>query len=680
MRLLSLEVSNFRQFHGSHHVDLATNDKTNVVVIHGENGAGKTTILNAFKWCFYGETDFDTRNENLLNEQALAEAETSTSLEMVVKVEFEHEGMRHSAKRTALFKKTGAMTYEEVGDSVFALTWTDTGGAHQKSQKSEIHMNQILPEKMQPYFFFNGERIEKLAGMNAADEVQGAIKNLMGLEIVERARAHVTGPVLSRLRKEMKDTSTKELADAIENEGLMGEKIQDTRNRISQIDKNVAQYKDEVQEINRRLESIAGISAKQSERLQLEQDILDLNERLRQLKKQRLEFVSAYGGLAFAGRFIDSATTILEDKRQKGELPFKVKEQFITDLLEKEKCICDRELLEGTPAHTAVNAFRRSTTSADIEDAFIETSGALVQMARARNEIFSKLTAFQTDEANINSDIASKIDRIEVLSNEIGQNRDSEDIAKLENRRGELNNLQNAASEEKGRHQGELKDWESRLGELTKERERLSAQSEKNQNATKRFALAEEVKRVLDAFYAALANKVRTELSSTVDDTFRRIMRKQYWAEIDGNYTLQIFKEIGGEKQLVYEKSTGESQITSLSFIASIVQIAKSKAGSRQNFVGGVFPIVMDSPFGALDPDYRKKVAEFIPQLADQVIVLVSKSQWSKEVEDQVRPRMAHEYTLRYFTPRVTDGTDLNKAHASERFEHTNIEEGHHVG
>lgn len=660
-------------------MDLATNDKTNVVVIHGENGAGKTTILNAFKWCFYGETDFDTRNENLLNEQALAEAETSSSLEMVVKVEFEHEGMRHSAKRTALFKKSGAMTYEEVGDSVFALTWTDTSGAHQKSQKSEIHMNQILPEKMQPYFFFNGERIEKLARANAADEVKAAVKNLMGLEIVERAISHVSGPVLARLRKEMKDNSPKELQDVIENESILEEKISELRIRISQIDKNVIQYKAEIQAINRKLESNQAVAAKQNERAQLEKDVAELEERLLQLKKQRFEYISSYGGLAFAGGFIATASKILEESRQKGELPFKVKEQFITDLLEKGKCICDRDLSHGTPAYDAVNVFRQATTSHDVETAFIETSGTLIHLERSREAMFGKLTGFQKDEASINAERSSRLDRIAVLGSEIGQNRDSEDIPKLENKRGEFTTRITESSEQKGNLQEELRVLDIQRADLEKQRIRLSAQSEKNAGAAKHFELAEEVKRVLDALYAALAEQVRTRLSSTVYKTFGDIMRKQYWAEIDANYTLQIFKKVGDEKQLVYEKSTGESQIASLCFIASIVDMAKARAEEKKNLSSGVFPIVMDSPFGALDPDYRQKIAEFIPQLADQVIVLVSESQWSKEVAEQVRPRMAQEYTLRYSTPQVTDETDLTKVHKSERFETTQIEEGHYV-
>jgi DNA sulfur modification protein DndD len=169
-------------------------------------------------------------------------------------------------------------------------------------------------------------------------------------------------------------------------------------------------------------------------------------------------------------------------------------------------------------------------------------------------------------------------------------------------------------------------------------------------------------------------------LSTKVDETFKAIMRKPYWAEISKDYTLEIYKSIGDEKQLVYEKSTGESQVTSLSFVGSIVSLAKERAtADTENFRGGVFPIVMDSPFGALDADYRQKIAEYIPELAEQVIIMVSTSQWKGEVANQVRHRMAREYTLHYTSPATRTTDQSESASDKPQFEYTEIKEGCYV-
>lgn len=675
MRLLKIDIENFRQFSGKHSMDLGdqAEKSKNVIVIHGENGSGKTTLLNAFKWCFYGQTDFDSQNEKLLNERSVASADLGARIEMSVGVEFEHDGLRHSARRFGLFKKSGDNAYEPIGGSTFKLSWIDAAGAFKESPNAETHMSQILPEKMQSYFFFNGERIEKLAHVNASDQVQNAIKNLMGLEIVERASQHLGGAVLSKLRKELKEASPKDLADVIEAENVLAEEVAKTKREIAVVERNISEFKEELNEVNKALENNHEVSGLQRERMTLDEEIAALQEKSARLTKDRRDYLSANACLAFSETLVATSSGILDEKRKKGELPFKVKEQFITDLLAQEKCICDRGLEKDTPPYNAVNAFKSSTTSADVENAFIETSSTLSQMAKGRAELFLKLKAFQRDEAAFSADITRKQGRIDVISQQIG-GRDAEDIAKLEAKRGDISEKRDSFISKKGGLLSDLTTWEERLAQKKQEREKLSIANAMGGVATKRLELAEEVKRVIDALYVALAEQVRSKLSSKVDATFKTIMRKPYWAEISKDYTLQIYKEVGGQKQIVYEKSTGESQITSLSFVGSIVSIARERSAEQgsENFKGGIFPIVMDSPFGALDDDYRDKIAEYIPALAEQVIVMVSGSQWRGAVESQVTPRMAREYTLYSFTPE--DQKLRNEAH-----EYTEIREGNHV-
>lgn len=675
MRLLNIEIENFRQFSGLHKMDLdvKVSDKKNVIVIHGENGSGKTTLLNAFKWCFYDQTDFDSRNEKLLNERSVSAADVGVSIKMAVRVEFEHEELRHTAERISLFRKVNGNAYEAIGGSTFKLFWIDSAGAFKDSQNAETHMSQILPVKMQPYFFFNGERIEKLAHVNASDQVQSAIKNLMGLEIVERADRHLSGPVLSKLRKELKEASPKDLADVIDAENVLVDTIVKTKEEIENVERNISEFKEELNLVNKALENNQEVSGLQRERQELETEIELLNERRSRLLRERRDYLSANACLAFTESLVATSAGILDDKRKKGELPFKVKEQFITDLLDQEKCICDRSLDFGSKPYLAVSAFKNSTTSLDVENAFIETSSTLNQMVKGRTELFARLKSFQLDEMNIATDIDRKQGRIDVIAKQIG-GREAEDIAKLEAKRGDLSEKRDASNSKKGGLLSTLRMWEEQLAVKKHEREKLSLLNARGDVARKRLELAEEVKRVIGSLYVALAEQVRTKLSAKVHDTFKTIMRKTYWAEISEEYTLQIYKEVGGIKQIVYEKSTGESQIASLSFVGSIVSLARDRANDQtsENFKGGIFPIVMDSPFGALDDDYREKIAKYIPELAEQVIILVSGSQWRDAVETQVAPRMAREYTFYSLTP--ADRQERDEVH-----EYTEIKEGYYV-
>ena len=100
--------------------------------------------------------------------------------------------------------------------------------------------------------------------------------------------------------------------------------------------------------------------------------------------------------------------------------------------------------------------------------------------------------------------------------------------------------------------------------------------------------------------------------------------------------------------------STGENQILSLSFIGSIIDRVRewSKAGLVMGPDSSTFPLVMDSPFGSLDEVYRRHVAKLIPELANQLIVLVTKTQWRGEVADEMQSRIGREYVLVYNSPK----------------------------
>ena len=53
MLIKSLKMQNFRQFKGITAVDFSCDPEQNVTIILGDNTFGKTTLLQAFNWCFY---------------------------------------------------------------------------------------------------------------------------------------------------------------------------------------------------------------------------------------------------------------------------------------------------------------------------------------------------------------------------------------------------------------------------------------------------------------------------------------------------------------------------------------------------------------------------------------------------------------------------------------------------
>ena len=52
IKLLSVEIENYRQYYGHHKIEFASRDD-GFTVIFGYNGEGKSNFLNAINWCLY---------------------------------------------------------------------------------------------------------------------------------------------------------------------------------------------------------------------------------------------------------------------------------------------------------------------------------------------------------------------------------------------------------------------------------------------------------------------------------------------------------------------------------------------------------------------------------------------------------------------------------------------------
>jgi DNA sulfur modification protein DndD len=103
--------------------------------------------------------------------------------------------------------------------------------------------------------------------------------------------------------------------------------------------------------------------------------------------------------------------------------------------------------------------------------------------------------------------------------------------------------------------------------------------------------------------------------------------------------------------------SQGERQVTALVFIASLLALARRRSEIPtiiKGLTGSEYPLVMDSPFGQLS-QFRPGVARWIPELAPQVIIFVSSSQFEGSVADELKrsKRIGKRYYLTYHGPNI---------------------------
>jgi len=678
MLIESIHISNFRQFYGSIDIEMSTEPGKNITVVHGANGSGKTSLLNAFKWCFYGVTDFDTFNEHILNEAAIEKSDDGEIIALKVSVKFQHENRRYGATRSQKFVRLNGIKAESITESEFTLDITGDDGQTLRSRNPNLDLRSILPLDLQPYFFFNGERIEHIAGVNQGVQIQEAIRKLMGLELVDRAVEHV-GRVKNEYRNFVRNSAglseeQKELHDLIQR---LEEEKQQYDDDFLNAKREESLAKNKITDIERQLKKFEKSRDLQERRDELELRVNSNNEQLSRIKSKQKVLIDEGAFLVLSSDMFVKCSALVDDNRKKGILPYGIKEQFIDDRIELGSCICGTTITPNSQEHKCLLEVRK-TAGTDNQESVYTCVSALLNGQEEIVERFNRdYKEYSEDLGRITIDTEEARKEFNEISAQLIQ-LDDKKITLLEAEHLRTTNHRDNAVSDKGIAQNSSIDAVAKLDDYNKRLIKLEDDQARQTSTNRRMSLATVIAETLTELRESLSDQVRVDLSARVDEIFQSIIRKPIRAIIDDEYRLQILKKsTSGEEHPVNEQSTGERQVTSLSFISSIISLAKEKHSKRSTFFqGGLYPLVMDSPFGSLDDDYREKVAQNISVLAEQVIIFVSNSQWEGKVKLACSDRVGKSYKLIYHSPKKPkSGNNAYTVHSGNGLEYSTIEE-----
>lgn len=641
MLIKTITLNNFRQYYGEHKLSFERQGSKNVTVIHGENGSGKTALLNAFNWVLYGVTDLP-HPDQLINSYAFESANDMEKVEMFIELEFQSKGNNYILKRnqTGLKRRNRIEKEEEVSLQFYKdEKWI-------KLSNPTIEINRILPENLRNYFFFDGERIDNLSRHENNDEIRDAVKSVMDLEVIERGIKH-TEDAQKEFRKEwanFADSKTKSLLEHQEKYRVQEEEL---KSKQEQIIKNIKFREEQIEDIDQQLLKVKGISEKQEERKRLEIELKKHQTRLSEIETKLKKEVSKQAYLA--------PTKILEKKLKEismdstnaiSKYPGLTK-RLVHSLMEQGTCICGEKLDEYHKYHLKEAMESIDDCYHDIFHNNLERDLNVVSDSRQR--FFSEVKSLEKEDFDLKGNLFDTKNRLEEISADLN-NREYEDIQQLEIKRKQFKEDANEFTREVGRIDQQMKELELGISEITKEIEKQQQIQDKAQLAKKRMETCEKLTSVMQRIYNLKEQEVKVNLQKKIQEVYGSFLRKGFQIKLTDDFKLTVHNYSGERVPL----SQGERQITSLSFIGAIVDIARKTEEKPPYFIneGGIYPLVMDSPFGALDSDHRKRVAKGIHTLSEQIIIIVSTSQWEGEVENALQPFIGNEFTLQYHDPR----------------------------
>lgn len=683
MKLTTIRLCNFRQFYGeTPEIHLATDNYRNTTIIHGNNGAGKTTILNAFTWVLYEKfTAAFAESQQLVNKRAIAEADVGSAIDCWVEVAWEHDGKRYRAKRMcrAYKQQTGVnivnneLLYLYIGDA-------DGKWLHPQQPPDEI-IGRILPASLHQYFFFDGERIEQIVRQDKRLEIAEATKILLGVEVLNRSIKHL-GEAKKTLETELAqigDTTTKEL---LKSQQQCQQEIDRIEQRQAEIVQEVANFKQIEQEIDRYLLELTAAKATQLQRQELERTKATHQTQLRQAQTAIKQLISTQAHTVLLTDLTQDFQKIVAQLRDRGELNQGISREFLSQLLQHQNCLCGMKLQPNTPAYTQVQNWLSRASIAVIEETTMRLITQVEDLQTKGGEFWQAIELQQQIVTTARAEISQLEISIDRLESQLRQDTNVE-ISNLQKRLDDIEIKVRDLTLAQGQNTQQIIHLAAQVQSLAKQITKQQVNQDRQNLAHRRLQAAATAIAELTTMRQQQEQQFRLELEQRVQQIFQTISVTPYLPKITEKYELILVETTRGIETTV-AASTGENQILSLSFIGGIID--RVREWSEQKLLAApqsnTFPIVMDSPFGSLDRISRRQIAQILPQLANQLVVLVTKTQWRDEVETEMQSKIGRQYILTYYTSKLDcpeDYLELNQhrypliKHSPNDFDYTEI-------
>lgn len=654
MLIKSLRMENFRQFRGSTNIDFSCDPEKNVTVILGDNTFGKTTLLQAFNWCFYGKVNFDQNPDFLLNYEVSEEMRNGEQQLVEIEITVLHDGIEYVITRSQRYNcSNGNVRGESVPRVKVSYKQNDGQTESVKPAHVENVINNILPEDLSTYFFFDTERVSSASSRR---DVAEAVKGLLGLSILDSAIKHLgdrakRSTVIGKLYGSMDlegDAKAQEALNRIQSSeakcSASGEQLDDCISQISQYDAR----KEQLDAILRDQQSTAALQKKKE----------DIERRITMERKALADAITLYfqefsGGALpfFAQPLLGTAKAFLKEVKVDDKGIKDLTKDTILELIKRGRCVCGQPLVEGSDALKHLQE----------ELAYVppESIGNTVRHYRQRLDNFSRIAGrtYNSLEERYKSILRSKTyiqdweDELLGISDQIAGKENmrqyEQELTDIRSRLRDLHAKKDRLNRDIGALKGDIERYKKVYDSLT-------AVSGKNRQAMELIRYAEEIREWLVDTYKEKEATIREDLEAKVNEIFERMYHGRRRVAIDAKYHVELLTTIS-DREIASGESEGSNRVKNFAFIAGLVALAKTKivADSNENGVNlsaEPYPLVMDAPFSNADETHTANISKVLPEIAEQVIMFVMQKDWN-----YAEPVMQESVGKRYHLSKVTE-------------------------
>ena len=648
MWISEVRINNFRPFYGEQTINFKESSNENFTVIEAMSDTGKTTFLSALCWCLYGHDLGKYREENShpFNWERKDELEEEESDYLEVEITLNDDAdlkPRYIIDRRVLCTKYGNDINDEE-DSLKIIEWEgNKANSIDDPDFCDKIINSILPEDIHMFFLFEGEKLEKRFSFYEQDDIQAAIEKVSQIQLVKSALQHIEKSmdrVYDGNRDGKGNVDIGKNMKAIER---MNDEIETHMAKKEIYIKNLKIADSKIEEIDDFLRkvNIPLIGEWVEKRKKLEEENNEFGDKIESVQEKVTESLLKDAPLAICSSTLNHLIENIEATSQKNELPPKIKNVYVRELLEKKICICGRSLdpNENKDAKEAVESLIKILNQNDLSD----LAEKLIEGRYALRDILKILPDTIIKERN------SKLTEVDDLTQQVKKNEltieklnvkleesDEETITMKNSERNGLISSRDPQIRSITRIDDEI---ESTKNKILIERRELEQLAKKQDNYKTMKKIADFMDRAYDHLEVInddILEEVRTKVKNKTFDSFINLhWDKDNYSnfEIDENYCMSL--KDSNENERIYDIAGGPKQILLLSFISALAEVSGFK-----------FPIFIDTPLANTDNSQRENIAKNLPNYlkGNQVVLLVKDQEYTSKFRSIIKDNICQEY------------------------------------
>ena len=647
LRLRSLTMTNFGPYYGRQTIEIKSDN--GVVFVWGENGFGKTSILNAFRYVLWDEILSRTRrvvpSYKYVNLRSVEENEN-----MSVEAILESNGRTYTINR-GLIRIGGAGNSEKDYRATFNML--QDGRALPQENAIEI-LSSILPKEISRFYLFDGELMaeyEKLLDPENTDgeRIKHSIEDLLGMPILINGRVFLEEQAESyrSAASKIAGRNTKCAGWVSQNETnrLILAKLRETKSKLEKDrDDLLGEKRDITSEMSKNQKLIGYLKSKDT----LESTLKDQIKSLAEIEEQLQPEVDGSWKSLLAD-VAKSQAELLEKEYQdlsQAESNTSYSKMVLQLLKENEsKCQCPtcRNTLSVSSYQELIRLYERSIGEKDRNfDRIIplrNNISKLHQISATNNKkLVSELLHVVNNKKRDILFTKGKIKDEELRISSEGKDANTVETELLA-LPGRLSDIEKKITLNHGAIENNENDIRQKKKAIEDLDRKIASEGagEEFEVAQARAELVESLQSLFEESITIFRNELTRNVEQDASEFFASITNQpeQYdHLEINDNFGLEIIHKEG---MAVPNRSGGEEQIVAFSLINALHKNAP---------IDG--PIFMDSTFQRIDKGHQTKSAGSLLTFNTQIIIFVYEDE-IKNIDEAYRligDRLIREYKI----------------------------------